>query len=105
MQKNSYSPLIEFHGYVHSEFMKLKDQLSEKLEKILSPDDYKNLTFSEITAKVVGTQKDDRPFLRLFSSEYVIVHKVHEILKNMDWEGEIEFIKISNYYDLRKKKP
>lgn len=104
MQKNNYAPLIEFHGYVHSEFMRLKDQLSTALKKILSEDDYKNLTFSELTAKVVDTERKSRPFLRLYSSEYVIVHKIHDILESIGWEGEMEFIKITQYHDLRKKK-
>ena len=104
MQKNSYSPLIEFHGFVHSEFMRMKDHLSRELKKILSEDDYHNLTFSELTPKVIDIQRKDRPFLRLYSSEYVMVHKIHDILEKLAWEGEMEFIKITNYYDLRKKK-
>lgn len=103
MQKNNYAPLIEFHGYTNPEFMRLKDQLSEAMKKVLLEKDYENLTFSLTASKVVCVNNQNRPFLRLYSSEFDIVHKVHEILLKLKWETEIEFIKITNYYDLRKK--
>lgn len=101
MQKNNYAPLIEFHGFVHPEFAALKEKLKLALERILSEEDYKNLTFSETPAKVMDTQEQSRPFIRMFSSEYVVVHKVVDILKEFSWKGEVEFIKITNYFDLR----
>ncbi len=104
MQHSSYAPLIEFHGYSHSGFMSLRDNLLDALKKVFSEDDYKNVTFSEIKTKVIDTEKTDRPFLRMFSSEFAIVHQVIEVLEELGCEAEVEFIKITNYFDLRKKK-
>ncbi len=81
MQNTSYAPLIEFHGYTHAEFMSLRDQLLIILKAVFSENDYKNVTFSEITAKVIDTNKKNRPFLRMFSSEYAIVQEIVDILK------------------------
>lgn len=101
MQNINYAPLIEFHGFAHSEFEALKEKLKLALEKILSGEDYKNLTFSETTSKVIDTQEQARPFIRMFSSEYAVVHKVVYSLKEFGWKGEVEFIRITNYFDLR----
>lgn len=104
MQHTSYAPLIEFHGFSKAESLNVKEKISEALKKVLSEKDYDNLTFSEIPTEVVDVQGNQRPFIRMFSSEYAVVHKVIDLLKSLDWKGEIEFIKIANYFDLREKK-
>jgi hypothetical protein len=104
MQKTSYAPLIEFHGFTHSDVLKLKEKLSVSLKKELSKRDYGNLTFSEITTKVIDVTDVERPFIRMFSSDYIIIHKVVEFLKECKAQIEVEFIKITNYFDLRENK-
>ena len=109
MQLTSYAPLIEFHGFVHSDVMKLKKTIPQELQKLVEKKkilqkDYENFTFHEISGEVKDISGNTRPFIRMYSSEHVLVHLFADILKNLKWSLEVEFIKITHYMDLRPKK-
>lgn len=98
---NNYSPLLQFHGFEVAEIEKTKKILAEHLKDKISEKNYENLTFSAIETKVQDVNGKDRPFLRMYSSEYDMVHTIRLILEQNNWKYEIEFIKITNYFDLR----
>lgn len=102
-QVNSYAPLIEFHGITPRKVSILKKKMLIHLKDMIPEKDYNNLTFSKKACQVVGINDDPRPFIRMYSSEFALVHKVVNALKICAYEGEVEFIKITNYFDLRKK--
>lgn len=101
MHPNNYAPLIEFHGFTSPAVTKLRKLMTAALSTKLMKKDYNNLIFSEVMAKVEDVELNKRPYIRFYSSDFDIVHKVVDVLKELKWKGEIEFIKITNYFDLR----
>ncbi len=97
----TFAPLIELHGFLPDTAEKflitIKNGLQKKLEKL----DYDNLVFSIFETKVIDSTGAPRPFIRFISTEYRIVHEIVEYLLSIQWKGEVEFVKLNQFWDLR----
>jgi hypothetical protein len=101
MPVKTTAPLIELHGYTKEEAEELKELLKKNLESLLGKKNFSNLVFSFCPTEVVDIKGNPRPFIRFYSTEYVIVHQIEQYLRKIKWKGEIEFNKITQFHDLR----
>ncbi len=95
------APLIEFHGFMAFDATELQKKITDYAKDKMKEHDSKNLAFTVYENTVYDIGGTKRPFLRFYSSEYALVHMVIECLRNLGWKGEVEFVKITQFWDLR----
>ena len=98
-QKNV--PLIELRGFAARDAKKFLPELQAALKAKLDSRDQKHLVFEIVPSKVIDINGNSRPYLRLYSREFALFHKIVECLREMKWEGEIDVVMLQNYQDLR----